>query len=88
MAAQPLPPALALRQIRRARVEQELVAGHRDLRFVGLLTVSAPTPAELDAACAATESAAAQSMCEILRLVGQQGQAFAAAAVPLARRVS
>jgi hypothetical protein len=70
------------------RREQELVAGHGDLRFVGLLTVSAASPAELDAACAATESAAAQALCEIRRLVGQQGQAFAAGAVPLARGVS
>ncbi len=118
LTAQPLPPGVALREIRRARVEhaadsaqrarigqledeatraevadvvrreQELVAGHGDLRLVGLLTVSAPTLVELDAACAATESAAAQAMCEIRRLVGQQGQAFTAAAVPLARRVS
>lgn len=70
------------------RREQELVAGHGDLRFVGMLTVSAATPDELDAACVATETAAAQAMCEIRRLVGQQGQAFAAAALPLARRLS
>lgn len=70
------------------RREQELVAGHGDLRFVGLLTVSASSAGDLDAACAATESAAAQAMCEIRRLVGQQGQAFAAGALPLARGVS
>lgn len=116
--AEPLPPAKALKEIRRAKVEyvadaaqrgrmgqledeatraeasdlvrreQELVAGHGDLRFVGLLTVSAPTMDELAAACAATESAAAQAMCEIRRLVGQQGQAFAAAALPFARGVT
>ena len=116
--AEPLPPAKALRDIRRvkaeyladtaqrnrigqledesiraeavdlARREQELVAGHGDLTFVGLLTVSAPTAEELDAACSATESAAAQAMCELRRLVGQQGQAFTAAALPLARSVS
>ena len=115
--AEPLPPAKALRDIRRvkaeyladaaqrnrigqledesvraeavdlARREQELVAGHGDLRFVGLLTVSAPTAEELEAACSATESAAAQAMCELRRLVGQQGQAFTAAALPLARNV-
>lgn len=116
--AEPLPPAKALKDIRRAKVEriadaaqrgrmgqvedeatraeaadlvrreQELVAGHGDLRFVGLLTVSAPTVDELAEACAATESAAAQAMCEIRRLVGQQGQAFAAAALPFARGVT
>lgn len=69
------------------RREQELVAGHGDLRFTGLVTMTATTEGELDAACAATESAAAQSMCEIRRLVGQQGLAHVAAALPLARGV-
>jgi hypothetical protein len=69
------------------RREQELVAGHGDLRFTGLVTVTAPTEDALNGACAATESAAAQSMCEIRRLVGQQGLAHLAAALPLARGV-
>ena len=69
------------------RREQELVAGHGDLRFSGLVTVTAPTLDELDAACAATEAAAAQSLCEVRRLVGQQGLAHLAGAVPLARGV-
>lgn len=70
-----------------ARREQEIVAGHGDLAFTGLITVTGATPAELDAACAATEAAAAQAMCEVRRLVGQQGQAHLAATVPLARGV-
>jgi hypothetical protein len=70
-----------------SRREQELVAGHGDLRFTGLVTVTAPTLAELDSACAATEAAAAQSLCEVRRLVGQQGLAHLAGAVPLARGV-
>ena len=69
------------------RREAELVAGHGDLRFTGLLTVSAPSQAELDDRCAALETAAAQAMCEVRRLVGQQGIAFLAAALPLARGV-
>ncbi|HEX7716405.1 MAG TPA: SCO6880 family protein, partial [Marmoricola sp.] len=69
------------------RREQELVAGHGDMRFTGLVTVTAPTLDELDAACAATEAAAAQSLCEVRRLVGQQGLAHLAGAVPLARGV-
>ena len=69
------------------RREQELVAGHGDMRFTGLVTVTAPTLEELDAACAATEAAAAQSLCEVRRLVGQQGLAHLAGAVPLARGV-
>jgi len=113
--AEPLPPAKAFREIRRAKVEhtadaaqrarvgrledestraeaadlvrreQDLVAGHGDLRFAGLITVSADTRDELDAACRAAEAAAGQAMCELRRLVGQQGQAHAAATLPLAR---
>jgi hypothetical protein len=71
-----------------ARRERELVAGHGDLRFVGLLTVTASSPEELAAACVATEAAAAQAMCELRKLVGQQSSAFACGALPLARRIS
>jgi hypothetical protein len=67
------------------RREQDLVAGHGDMRFVGLVTVSATTGEQLATACRATETAAAQAMCELRLLAGQQGQAFAAAALPLAR---
>ena len=69
------------------RREQDLVAGHGDLSFTGLLTVTAPTTQELDAACTATETAAAQAMCEVRRLVGQQSAAHTAAALPLAARI-
>jgi hypothetical protein len=69
------------------RREQELVAGHGDLRFTGLVTVSAPTLDALDAGCAATEAAAAQALCEMRRLVGQQATAHIASTVPLARSV-
>lgn len=69
------------------RRETELIAGHGDLRFTGLVTVTAPTPADLETGCAATEAAAAQALCEIRRLVGQQATAHAAAALPLARGV-
>jgi hypothetical protein len=68
-----------------ARREEDLIAGHGDLRFTGLVSVSAATLDELDDACAALESAAGQAGCELRRLVGQQVQAFAAAALPLAR---
>ncbi|MGV8965226.1 MAG: SCO6880 family protein [Cellulomonas sp.] len=67
------------------RREQDLVAGHGDLSFTGLVTVTASSLVELEAACAATESAAAQAMCELRRLVGQQALAHLAAAVPVAR---
>ena len=116
--AEPIAAAKAIKDIRRAKVEQiadaaqrnrlgqvedesvraeaedlvrrerELVAGHGDLRFVGLLTVTASSPEELAAACVATEAAAAQAMCELRKLVGQQSSAFACGALPLARRIS
>jgi hypothetical protein len=70
------------------RRERELVAGHGELRFVGLLTVSVDDPAELEPACVATETAAAQALCEVRRLGGQQAVAFLAGAVPLARAAS
>lgn len=69
------------------RREAELVAGHGDLRFTGLITVSATSESELEQRCAALETAAAQAMCEVRRLFGQQGQAHLAAALPLARGV-
>lgn len=65
--------------------ESELTAGHGILRVVGLVSVSAPTPGELDAAVAQIEQAAIQSSCETRKLVGQQAQAFTAAALPLCR---
>lgn len=71
-----------------ARREQELVAGHGDLRFVGLLAVTAASREELKGACAAAQGAAAQSMCELRKLVGQQAVAYAAAALPFARSVT
>ena len=116
--AEPIAPAKALRDIRRAKAEaiadaaqhhrigqvedeatraeaadlsrreQELTSGHGDLRFVGLITVTAGTSEDLDAACAATEAAAAQSMCELRRLVGRQASALVASALPLARSVT
>ncbi|MGQ0843060.1 MAG: SCO6880 family protein [Sporichthyaceae bacterium] len=67
------------------RREEDLVAGHGDLRFTGLITVTATTVEELEHACTALQSSAGQAGCELRRLVGQQVQAFAAAALPLAR---
>ena len=65
--------------------EADLIAGHGVLRYIGLVAVSAPTTDELDAAVAAVEQAAIQASCETRRLVGQQAQAFTAAALPLCR---
>lgn len=67
--------------------ESDLTAGHGLLRATGLLSISGPTTDALDAAVAAIEQAAIQASCETRRLVGQQAQAFAAAALPLCRTV-
>lgn len=67
------------------RRERELVAGHGDLRFAGLLAVSADSPERLDDACGAIETAATQALVDVRRLVGEQAEAFTAAALPLAR---
>src|SRR4029453_9207515 len=56
--------------------ERALVAGHADIRFTGLVTVTAPTPDDLEAAVAAIERAATQSGCEIRRVLGHQAGAF------------
>lgn len=68
--------------------EKALLNGHADIRFTGLLAVTAKTLDDLEAAVAEMERAAVQCGCETKRLVGQQARAFAAAALPLARRVN
>jgi hypothetical protein len=65
--------------------EQELAVGHADLRFAGLIAITAPGKDELDAAVAQLEQAAIGCECETRLLVGQQSQAFTAAALPLGR---
>lgn len=67
--------------------EADLTAGHGVLRYTGLVSVSAPTIEDLDTAVASIEQAAIQASCETRRLVGQQAQAFTAAALPLCRTV-
>jgi hypothetical protein len=67
--------------------ESDLVAGHGVLRYTGLIALSAPTGDELESAIAQMEQAAIQASCETRRLVGQQAQAFAAAALPLCRPI-
>jgi hypothetical protein len=65
--------------------EAEINVGHADMRFTGLIAITATDRAELDAAVADIEQAALHAECETRLLVGQQAQAFAAAALPLAR---
>ena len=65
--------------------ERSVVAGHTDVEFTGLITVTAPDPEALDAACAQITRAAAQSACEVRPLYGRQAQGFITGALPLAR---
>jgi len=65
--------------------ESELASGHGVLRDIGLIAISAATEDELEAALAKIEQAAVQASLETRRLVAQQAQAFAVAALPLAR---
>ncbi|MDR2566715.1 MAG: PrgI family protein [Bifidobacteriaceae bacterium] len=67
--------------------EADLASGHGVCRYTGLIAVTAPTEPGLQAALAAVEQAAVQASCETRTLVGQQAQAFTAAALPLARPV-
>jgi hypothetical protein len=65
--------------------EAEINVGHADMRFTGLIAITTADKTELDAAVADMEQAALHAECETRLLVGQQAQAFAAAALPLAR---
>ena len=65
--------------------ESELVAGHGDLKFTGMITVSAPDLEALQAACARLEGAATEARVEVQRMWGEQDQAFLAAALPFCR---
>ncbi|MEV0372593.1 SCO6880 family protein [Streptomyces sp. NPDC050636] len=65
--------------------ERQLISGHADVGLTGLLTVSADTTEQLNAACAAIETAAADSFIDLRPLTWQQAEAFTNAALPLAR---
>ena len=67
--------------------EADLTSGHGVLRYTGLIAVSATSNDELEAAVSAIEQEAIQASCETRRLVGQQAQAFVAAALPLCRGI-
>lgn len=69
------------------RRERELVSGHGDLRFAGLIAVSAGSRDQLVAAQARVQQAAMQSGCETRVLYGQQAQALVAAALPFGRGI-
>lgn len=64
--------------------ERQLIAGHADVGLVGLVSVSADSDDELNAACAQIETAAVGSLVDLRRLTWQQAEAYARAALPLA----
>ncbi|MET7843717.1 SCO6880 family protein [Streptomyces sp. NPDC005356] len=65
--------------------ERQLIAGHADVALTGLLTVSADSAEQLNAACAAIETAAVAALIDLRPLTWQQAEAFTNAALPLAR---
>jgi hypothetical protein len=65
-----------------AQRERDLAAGHGDVRWLGLLVVSADTDDALDDACMEIEIAATQALLDLRRLAGQQLEGFIAAALP------
>lgn len=67
--------------------ERSVVAGHTDVEFCGLITVTATDRDALDAACSQIVQAAAQATCELRPLYGRQAQGFVCAALPLGRGV-
>ena len=56
--------------------EEELADGHAACRFAGYVTVSARTPDELERHCSEIEHAAQMARLELLRMYGQQQEAF------------
>lgn len=65
--------------------ERQLIIGHADVALTGLLTVSADSDEQLNAACAAIETAAVAALIDLRPLTWQQAEAFTSAALPLAR---
>ncbi len=65
--------------------EAHLVAGHGDMAFAGMITVTGRTLDELTEAVGRIRQAVIQAGCESRVLAGQQMQAFTAAALPFAR---
>jgi hypothetical protein len=59
-----------------ARREEELADGHAAVRFAGYVTVSARTLEELERHCSEVEHAAQMARLELLRMYGQQEEAF------------
>jgi hypothetical protein len=59
-----------------ARREEELADGHAAIRFAGYVTVSARADDELEQHCSEIEHAAQMARLELVRLYGEQDEAF------------
>ena len=67
--------------------ETELLHGHGEVSLLGMVTVSARSLDELEAAITTVHAAATQASMDLRRVAGQQLQAFTAAALPLGIQV-
>ena len=67
--------------------ETELLRGHGEVSLLGMVTVSARSLDELEAAITTVHAAATQASMDLRRVAGQQLQAFTAAALPLGIQV-
>jgi hypothetical protein len=67
--------------------ELALLQGHASVRLTGLLTVTTPSEALLEAAVAQMKRDAGQCACEARVLYGMQAAAFVAAALPVGRAI-
>ncbi|MET3162407.1 UNVERIFIED_ORG: hypothetical protein ABIB19_000795 [Arthrobacter sp. UYEF10] len=68
-----------------AQREEEIVAGHGDVRPAAYVTITAPTLEDLARHRQELESAAAGAFVELRLLAGQQWEAFVAGALPFGR---
>lgn len=68
--------------------ERALISGHADLRFTGLISITANTRDELTAAVSKVQRAATSAQCETRVLFGMQARSFPAASLPLALEVN
>jgi hypothetical protein len=59
-----------------AQREEELADGHAAVRFAGFVTVSARDEEALEHDCSEVEHAAQMARLELIRLYGQQDEAF------------
>ena len=67
------------------QIDREQAAGHVRYRYALLVTVTAATMADLDRDVRAVKRILSRAGCETIVLAGEQDQAFAAGALPLAR---